>query len=110
MKAQATAVRVLLYPEKIYAQLGDVRYLLSTEVVRPECIGKDEIDIDSDLITKSWAFTSEEKARERAATILERDDLAFGAVTLQKQIVDWFVQEDNVAEWSDAGESEEITK
>lgn len=110
MKAQATAVRVLLYPEKIYAHLGDVRYLLSTEVVRPESMGKDEIDIDSDLITKWWAFTTEAKAREYAAAVLEREDLAFGAVTLQMQIVDWFVREDNVAEWSDVGESEEITK
>ncbi len=110
MKAQATAPRVLLYPEKIYVHLGEVRYLLSTEVVRPESMGKDEIDIDSDLITKYWAFATEERAREYAATILECDDLAFGAVTLQKQIVDWFVREDNVAEWSDVGESEEITK
>ncbi len=102
-------MRVLLYPEKTYAQLGDVRYLLSTDIVRPECIGKDEIDIDLDLLRRNWAFPTEAKAREYATAVLARDDLAFGAVTLQKQIVDWFVREDNVAEWSDVGESEELT-
>jgi hypothetical protein len=40
---------------------------------------------------------------------MERNDLAFGAAYIQKQVVGWFVQEDRVGEWQDVGESEEVT-
>jgi hypothetical protein len=104
-------MKVILYPERIWGTFGDTRYLLETEIVKPESMGKDEIDIDSDLMRKQWSFKTEDKARQFAnASVLTRKDLAFGAVTLQKQVVDWFVQEDNVAEWSDMGESEELTR
>lgn len=103
-------MRVKLYPELTFAELGAIRFELSTEIVKPDAMGKHEIDFDNDIRIVHWAFPTEEQAREYAAKVLDRDDLAFGAVTLQKQVVDWFVREDRVAEWSDAGESEEITK
>lgn len=98
-----------LYPEKRRAEIGEVRWEVYTDVVRPEAIGKDEIDIESDLIHKRWGFSNEAKARKFAMELLDRDDLAFGAVTLQKQVVEWFVREDGIAEWQDVGTSEEVT-
>lgn len=102
-------MRVRLYPEKTWEEFGATRFEVSTEIVRPEAMNKDDIDIDSDLIRAHWGFPTEDKARTYAKKVLGRNDLAFGAVTLQKQVVDWFVREDRVAEWSDVGESEELT-
>lgn len=102
-------MRAWLYPEKRRAEIGEVRWQISTDIVKPAAMGKGEIDIDSDLEAHCWGFVTEGKARSFAAKLLKRDDLAFGAATLQKQIVGWFVQEDGIAEWQDVGESEEIT-
>lgn len=102
-------MKVWLYPERQRAELGETRWEVSTDIVKPEAMGKDEIDIDSDLQCKRWGFSDEAKARKFAIEVLKRDDLAFGAVTLQKQIVEWFVREDGIAEWQDVGESEEVT-
>lgn len=101
-------MKVLLYPEKTWAELGAVRFEVATELVKPGAMGKDEIDIDEDLQRVSVACLTHEEAVAKARKILERDDVAFGAVSIQKQVVDWFVREDRVAEWADVGDSEEI--
>ena len=103
-------MKAWLYPEKRRAEIGEVRWEVSTDVVKPASTGKDEIDIDSDLQCKRWAFKIEGDARKFATEVLKRDDLAFGVVTLQKQVVEWYVREDGIAEWQDDGESEEVTK
>lgn len=102
-------MKVWLYLERKQAVLGQIRWTISTQIVKPEALDKDEIDIDEDLQERYWGFPDEAKARSYAAEVIKRNDLAFGAVTLQKQVVGWFVEEDRVAEWQDVGESEEIT-
>ena len=102
-------MKVWLYPERQQEEFGATRFEVSTEIVRPEAIGKDEIDHDDDIVSKHWGFKTKEQAEKFAAELLKRDDLAYGAITIQKQVVDWFVKEDRIAEWQDVGESEEVT-
>lgn len=100
--------RVWMYPEREWASIGDIRWEVSTWVVLPDAMDKDEIDPDRDVVEKTWAFDTEAQAKIYATTVLERDDLAYGGVTIQKQTVDWFVREDGIGEWVDVGESEEL--
>lgn len=58
-------MQVLLYPEKKWAEFGAIRFELSTEIVRPEAMDKDEIDIDRDLLHLHWGFPTEAKARAK---------------------------------------------
>lgn len=103
------ASRVWVYPERTWQKLGDVRWQISWEEVKPSAQGNDEIDPDSDILYRYAAFLDHDSAVKKAEEIVESGETAFGAVTVQKQVVDWFVEEDRVAEWRDAGESEEIT-
>lgn len=100
--------RVWVYPDREWANIGDVRWEVSTWIVRPESMDKDELDPDVDVIQKAWAFETEEQAKTCSEVVLEREDLAYGAATIQKQTVDWYVREDGVGEWVDVGESEEL--
>lgn len=102
-------MKVWLYPEKTREDLGARRFEVYTCIVKPESIGKDEIDIDEDLLHKRWGIKSKTKAQAFAQGLLKRDDLAFGAVTIQEQVVGWFVEEDGIGEWQDVGEAEEVT-
>lgn len=100
--------RVWLYPEREKANLGDTRWLVSTWIVLPEAMTKEEIDPDVDVVTKNWSFGSHSGATKKAYEVLTRDDLAYGAVTIQEQTVDWFVREDGIGEWVDVGEQEDL--
>ena len=102
-------MKVFIYQDRTWEEFGATRFEVATEIVKPESMHKHDIDIDEDLIHKAWGFPTEEKARVYAKKVLARDDLAFGAVTVQKQVVDWFVEEDRMAEWADVGESMEYT-
>lgn len=101
-------MKVWLYSEHKQANLGHVRFLVAAELVRPESIGKDDIDRDEDIVTKRWAFPTKDKADSFAREILKRTDLAYGCVTVQEQVVAWFVKQDKVAEWQDVGDYEVI--
>lgn len=104
-------MRVFLYPEKIYAELGSKRWQISWEQLKTSGAGKvgDEIDIDSDIDYFVAGYPTQEEAREAAKKLLEHDKPYFGAVSLSEQVIDWFVQEDRVAEWVDCGRIEEIS-
>ena len=102
--------RVWVYPDREWKQLGEFQFQVQAEIVRPESMGKDEIDIDEDVRSIAWSLPTYEKAAAHAQKVLGRDDLAFGAVYIQKQVVDWFIKEDRIAEWRDVGELEEVTK
>jgi hypothetical protein len=102
-------MKVFVTPEHTWEEFGAIRWTVTTDIVKPEALGKDEIDFDLDLLHPKWGYPTESQAREKAVSILKRNDLAFGTVTLQKEAVDWFVREDRIAEWSDIGEPEEIT-
>ena len=67
------------------------------------------MDPDEDLNYYHRNYTTEAKARVAARRILDGNRTAFGCLSLVKQTVDWYVEEDQIAEWKDCGESEEIS-
>jgi hypothetical protein len=104
-------MKVFVYPEKTREELGTKRWQISWEQLRDSAKNKqgDDIDFDADLVSGSAAYPTEEKAREAAKRVLESGKPYFGAVTLSQQVVDWFVEEDRVAEWRNVGQPEEIS-
>ena len=57
---------VWVYPERTFNHLGDVRYQISWEEVRPEAVGKDEIDHDMDIRYLHRNFANKETAMKEA--------------------------------------------
>jgi hypothetical protein len=102
---------VFVYPEKTREELGAKRWQLSWEQQKASAREKqgDDMDFDQDLDFMVAAYPTQEKAREAAKKILESGKPYFGAVSLVEQTVDWFVEEDRVAEWRNCGRSEEIS-
>lgn len=98
-------MKVRIYPGATIAEFGAIRFECSWEVVR---VGADlnDCDPDADILHLALAFETIEAARDHARILLITDVTAFGQVTIQKQVVDWFVEEDRVAEWADVGEPE----
>ena len=104
-------MRVFVYPEKDYVEFGTTRWTVSWEQLKSSADKKqgDDIDFDMDIEHMFSVYATEEKARAGAKKILAEGKPFFGAVTLTKQVVDWFVEEDKVAEWRDCGSGEEIS-
>jgi len=60
-------MKVWIYPDRTWEEFGSSRFLVSTDVVRPEAMGKTEdIDIDRDIRSVSWGFKTEDEARAQA--------------------------------------------
>lgn len=103
-------MRVLLYPEKTYAALGAISWEITWEQMRPGASkNSDDWDYDRDIQYFTARYPSHSAAACSAKKLLKDGVPFFGAVTLRRQVVDWFVKEDGVAEWTDAGPLEEIT-
>lgn len=104
-----------IYPEGGYANIGDKRWELEYYTMRPGAAleieqGRD-FDPDADTICHAihFKYSDHEAARSKAQEILnayEKYLLAFGQVTVIEQRVDWFVEENNLAEWQSVGEPE----
>lgn len=101
-------MKVKMYPELVWEEFGAIRFDVSTELVKPRAMGSDDIDPDSDIEYVHIPTKTHDAALLAAKRLVDHDRIAYGAVRIQKQVVDWFVEEDRVAEWSDAGEAEEF--
>lgn len=101
-------MRVFVYPEKTREELGAKRWQISWHELKDAVKDGAEINFDADLRERSPSFKTETEARAAAARVLATGETFFGVVTLQEQAVDWFVEEDGVAEWTDVGSPEEI--
>lgn len=112
-------MQVWTYPEKKYEELGAVRWQVSWEQLtakaaarlkgeRPDSEGED-FDYDADLWHPCKAFKTEDAARTFARKIVAEGTTFFGAATVVKQTVDWYVEEDRVASWEDCGSPEEVS-
>lgn len=104
-------MKVRVYPEKTIEEFGAIRWQVEWQEVTPEALvrnkdGDADFDLDSDLVTLRKYYKTEEGAMRGAREVHKRrhDWLAFGTIYVQKQAVDWFVEEDRVAEWTDVGE------
>ena len=108
-------MRVWVYPEKTYEEMGAERWVAQTEVVPANWAAltedqREHFDRD-DFQMKSWAFTGPtayESARSKAKSVIDSGQTVYGSVILQRQVVNWYVEEDRVAEWVDVGETEYV--
>src|ERR1043166_8457605 len=105
MSATLAATLVWVYPEKRREPLGATRWVVTWWTLKPGRQNKDEIDFDTDIEQHRAAFATQQAARRRAR-VLARSSF-FGCAEVQQQRVEWFVEEDRVAEWADVGQSEE---
>jgi hypothetical protein len=68
-----------------------------------------EIDPDGDIDTYRRNFKGQKSALEFAQKEVNKGKTAYGSVMVYKQVVDWYVEEDRIAEWTTVGDGEELT-
>lgn len=101
-------MRVRVYPTGQFAEFGATRWEVEWHTVRPESVGKDDIDPDADIATHARAFATKPEAEAFAQKLVDSYGTAYGCARVTEQRVDWFVKEDRIAEWVSVGESEFI--
>ena len=112
-------MRVWVYPDKVYRELGAKRWEAEWQTTKPSAIKRvaeaeakgeyDEIDLDSDLFWHHRVFPNKGLAMAFAKKVVESAaDMAFGSVMVTQQVVDWYVEEDRIAKWADIGEPEYV--
>jgi hypothetical protein len=139
-------VRVWVYPEKVYEELGAERWKASWEQVKVSAERRNrmtemnmkrkherlghagslvdcklegcceywrysDIDPDSDLDHLAKIFRgpdAKEKALAYARKVVDSHKTAFGCVSVTRQVVDWYVEEDRVAEWQNTSDEETV--
>lgn len=106
-------MRVWVYPERTWEELGAERYVAEWYEVPKNWAVMSEEQRDA-FDPASFPCVYEEfrgpKAKEQAVKCAKKAIRgrfnAFGDASVQKQVVDWYVEEDRVAEWVNAGEPE----
>ena len=110
-------MRVFVYPEKTYEELGSKRWEVEWFTVSPRALRRvteaeargelDEIDPDRDIICHARVFPFRAKglALALANRMAECEGTAYGCATVTEQVVDWYVEEDRIAEWTNVGET-----
>lgn len=99
---------VWVYPEKAYEKLGAERYQCSWEEVRKGAPKGDDFDHDRDIISRYANFPAKQAALDFARKTVDGYKTAYGQVTVTRQVVDWYVEEDRVAEWVDTSDVEYV--
>lgn len=83
-----------------FAEFGATRYEIEWITIKPEARDKDSIDPDNDTNTHYEYRLDKAVALQRAQEIFDAtDDLCWEAVTVRKQVVDWFYEEEQLAGW-----------
>jgi hypothetical protein len=101
-------MRVRLHTNE-WADFGAVRYQVEWETINTQNSDND-FNYDEDLTAHSRSFTESDYnlARAFARQLLTDGDPFCGLVSITKQTVTWFVEEDQVAQWQDTGDPEYI--
>ena len=108
-------MRVWDYINKRYDELGRVIWEVEWITVKPSAKGNAEIDPDADTITHVEDCETDAQAMKRAQEIYDQvngpngEGLCWGAVTVQKMVLEMYVEEDRVGAWEPVGESVEVT-
>jgi len=107
------AATVWVYPDKKYEKLGAERWQASWEQIKKSAEWKlgtdDDWDHDADIESLFANFRgkdAKEKAMKYARELVDGRKTAYGSVTVTRQVVDWFVEEDRVAEWINTSDEE----
>lgn len=100
-------MQVWTYPEKRMEAFGAVRWDVEWWTA-PEGVEEPEDGWgpDNGLDCRHKAFTTEPAAKRYAAKVA--GESVFGCAAVTKQVVDWYVEEDRIAEWTNVGESEDV--
>jgi hypothetical protein len=106
-------MKVFVYPEKTHEEFGATRFEVESIVVRESALGKDEIDPDADAEYLVQYRQTKDEAMQLAQEIYNRDARElkrsmYGSVTVQEQVVDWYVEEKRIAEWTNIHDTEYI--
>lgn len=106
-------MKVWVYPERKYEEFGAVRWEVQwyelTKKAKArieELVAANEeadIDPDFDLMFCAESYKTEDDAREGCRQVQVDRDIE-GEAWVQKQVVDWYVEEDRIAEWADVGD------
>lgn len=106
-------MRVWVFPEKTYEDFGAERWEVEwQEVPSNWALLSDEQKEEYDYDRFQFYYQTfsgpgaERKARQFAKRQAKHRANAFGCATVTRQVVDWYVEEDRIAEWSNAGDSE----
>jgi hypothetical protein len=97
-------MRVWVYPEREWAELGAERWEVEWQTVKPGSRAKAEIDPDCDIDWHCRQYPTKAKALAAARGVVNLGRTAYGCATVTRQVVDWYVEEDRVAEWADAAD------
>lgn len=101
-------MRVFCWPEKTYEELGTERWVCEWYTLpknwKPEEGCEDESPDPDVMVCHSTAHKSKAAAIAAAKRHLKNGADFYGNPIVRKQIVDWYVEEDGIAEWTDCGE------
>ena len=101
-------MKVWIYPEKTYEDLGTARWVCEWFTVpknwKPDEGLEEEGPDPYIMITNVTVHKTEALAKLAAKRRLKNGDDFYGNPIVRKQVVDWYVEEDRIAEWSDVGE------
>lgn len=107
-------MKVWVYPERTWEELGAVRWEVEWYELTPSAKKRHENpdyehDRDRDEVAVTKVFKTEAAAKRFARKVVDSYLTVYGNALVTKQTVDWFVEEDKVAEWVNVGEPEEIS-
>jgi hypothetical protein len=103
---------VRVWPENTYEELGAKRWCVEwwsvtksaqKRIEAAEARGEqDEYDRDSDIVSNCKYFPARAKglAIAYAKRMAVCDRSAFGSALVSQEVVDWYVEEDRIAEWT----------
>jgi len=100
-----------MYPSGDYAEIGTERWEIETHIVPKHWDTMTEAERDEkatyDHMPCIVEFaTTLEAARIAAKAMYHRERLAYGAVTIQRQVAEWMDAPYRVGEWVNVGETE----
>jgi hypothetical protein len=97
-------MRVFVYPEKTHEELGAERWQVEWHTAPRKWEGMDEGEgPDPDCMISHYSAHATEKAAKAAAKRRIKDDY-YGCPVVTRQVVDWYVEEDRIAEWVNVGD------
>jgi hypothetical protein len=111
-------MRVKIHPENAWEEFGAVRWICEWQEVKIRAVRRikasakdgtpDELRQDIDYVWKEYDWPDQANALAFAKRLARSGRTLNGIVIVHKQVVDWLVQEDQIAEWADAGEPVEV--
>lgn len=106
-------MRVWVWPERTHEEFGAERWTAEWQEVPKnwdQLTEEQREDWDYDRFPTRYVTARGPGARAKVKRALRyaisSGKTAYGSGTLQRQVVDWYVEEDRVAEWTDVGEPE----